>query len=81
MEKEPARRRPSLGGEIWELLKNQGILTRDETRQAEAQPSPDGEVAWPVGPFISDSVSEKLQIGFHIHECSWEERDDRKNNS
>lgn len=80
-EKEPARRRPHLGGEIWELLKNRGVLPGDETRHAEAQLSPDAEVARPVGPFISDSASEKLPKGFHIHECSREERDDRKNNS
>lgn len=81
VEKEPAGRRPSLGSEIWELLKNWGVPTSDETRRTEAQLSPDAEVAWPIGPFISDSMSEKLQIGFHIHECSREERDDRKNNS
>lgn len=75
-EREPAGR-----GGVGGLLENRGVLTGDDTCHAEAPLAPDAEVAWPGGPFSSDSESKKLQIGFHVHECSWEEREDRKNNS
>lgn len=50
----------SLGGEIWARRKNGGRLPVVRHGTVEAQLSSDGEVAWPIGPFLSDSVWENL---------------------
>lgn len=53
----------SLGSEIWALLKNGGPLPVVRHGTVEAQLSSDREVAWPVGPFLSDSMWENLWMG------------------
>lgn len=82
MEKEPARCRPAWAVKYGRFSKTGGPLPVVRRGTVEAQLSSDDEVAWPIGPFLSDSMWENLWTGFNIHEeCSREKRDDGKNHS
>ena len=60
--KEPARRRSSLGNEMWVRLKNWGASPVVRCGTSWAQTSPDGGGVWPGLSFVSDSLCENVRV-------------------